>query len=102
MEVVSGEVQSVEGGGSGVRLRDGRILPADAVVIALGPWSSRLRLVADLFNVSGLKAHSVVLRPPEPAVISPHALFLSYQTAPGGKTMDPEVYPRPTGNEEDG
>lgn len=95
--MVYGEVQNVEVGGTGVRLRDGRILPADLVVIALGPWSSRLRIVSDLFHVSGLKAHSIVLRPPEPAVISPHALFLSYQPTPGAKALDPEVYPRPTG-----
>ncbi|KAI0501327.1 hypothetical protein KFK09_016271 [Dendrobium nobile] len=97
VQVVFGEVQNVEAEGTGVRLRDGRILPADVVVIALGPWSSRLQIISDLFHVSGLKAHSIVLRPQEPSVISPHALFLSYQPSPGGKTLDPEVYPRPSG-----
>ncbi|KAK8956557.1 hypothetical protein KSP39_PZI000444 [Platanthera zijinensis] len=98
VEVVLGEVQSVDvsGGGAGVVLRDGRILPADAVVIALGPWSSRLRLVSALFHISGLKAHSIILRPPQPDAISPHALFLSYQPTPSSKILDPEVYPRPT------
>ncbi|KAK8957544.1 hypothetical protein KSP39_PZI000454 [Platanthera zijinensis] len=93
------QVQSVDvsGGGAGVVLRDGRILPADAVVIALGPWSSRLRLVSALFHISGLKAHSIILRPPQPDAISPHALFLSYQPTPSSKILDPEVYPRPTG-----
>ncbi|KAK8963278.1 hypothetical protein KSP40_PGU002437 [Platanthera guangdongensis] len=99
VEVVLGEVQSVDvsGGGAGVVLRDGRILPADAVVIALGPWSSRLPLVSALFHISGLKAHSIILRPPQPDAISPHALFLSYQPTPSSKILDPEVYPRPTG-----
>lgn len=97
VEVVRGEVESVEVGGTGVRLGDGRVLAADAVVIALGPWSSGLRLVSDVFRVSGVKVHSIVVRPPEPGVISPHALFLSYQAGPGGETVDPEVYPRPSG-----
>lgn len=47
--------------------------------------------------MSGLKAHSIVLRPREPENITPHALFLSYQPEPGAKMLDPEVYPRPTG-----
>lgn len=97
MEVVRGEVESVEAGGTSVRLADGRVLAADALVIALGPWSGGLRLVSDVFRVSGIKVHSVVVRPPEPGVISPHALFLSYQTGVGGETVDPEVYPRPSG-----
>lgn len=97
VEVVLGEVQSIDVGGTGVVLRDGRMLQADVVVVALGPWSSRLPLVSSLLHISGLKAHSIVLRPPEPDAISPHALFLSYQPTTGGQTLDPEVYPRPTG-----
>ncbi|KAF3680753.1 putative alcohol dehydrogenase class-3-like isoform 1 [Capsicum annuum] len=42
-------------------------------------------------------AHSIVLKPKEPDRITPHALFLTYYPAQGGKPMDPEVYPRPTG-----
>ncbi|PSR87954.1 Oxidoreductase [Actinidia chinensis var. chinensis] len=49
------------------------------------------------WRVYGLKAHSVVVEPKEAGAISPHALFLSYKTAQGGEAMDPEVYPRPTG-----
>jgi hypothetical protein len=47
--------------------------------------------------VSGLKGHSVVLRPREPDKMTPHALFLSYQPEPGAKMLAPEIYPRPTG-----
>ncbi|OAY78062.1 putative oxidoreductase C1F5.03c [Ananas comosus] len=69
-------------------------IPADAVVLALGPWTARLGLVASLFDV-------IVLRPKDPSAVTPHALFLSYRPEPGAKLLDPEVYPRPTGNESD-
>ncbi|KAF3608970.1 hypothetical protein DY000_02051244 [Brassica cretica] len=36
-------------------------------------------------------------RPKEPNAITPHALFLSYYPSNGGGALDPEVYPRPTG-----
>lgn len=103
LQVLIGEVEKleVEGGKvTGAVVREGkreRIVEADAVVLALGPWSSRSAILSSLFNVSGLKAHSIVLRPPEPSAITPHALFLSYQDSPGAKVLDPEVYPRPTG-----
>ncbi|CAM9003746.1 unnamed protein product [Rhodiola kirilowii] len=48
-------------------------------------------------EITGLKAHSIVLEPKRPDAITPHALFLSYYAADGGKPLDPEVYPRPTG-----
>ncbi|KAL6647841.1 hypothetical protein ACP70R_015278 [Stipagrostis hirtigluma subsp. patula] len=82
--------------GVAVKGRDG-VVEADAVVLALGPWSGRLEVIREVFDVSGLKAHSIVLRPREPEKITPHALFLSYQPEPGAKMLDPEVYPRPTG-----
>ncbi|WOL15321.1 oxidoreductase TDA3 [Canna indica] len=102
VEVLIGELDRVEVAGGravGVALKggDSRLIPADAVVLALGPWSNRSPIVSSLFNVSGLKAHSIVLRPKAPNAITPHALFLSYQTAPGAKMLDPEVFPRPTG-----
>ncbi|KAJ1287792.1 hypothetical protein BS78_02G037700 [Paspalum vaginatum] len=100
-EVVIGEVERVvarDGRVAGVVVkgRDG-VFDADAVVLALGPWSGRLEVVSEVFDVSGLKAHSIVLRPREPEKITPHCLFLSYQPEPGAKMLDPEVYPRPTG-----
>ncbi|KAJ4962591.1 hypothetical protein NE237_022530 [Protea cynaroides] len=101
VEVVIGEVEMVEvegGQAQGVVLKGGdRVIAADAVVLALGPWSSRLPLLSSLFRVYGLKTHSIVLEPRDPAAITPHALFLTYYSVHGGKPMDPEVYPRPTG-----
>lgn len=75
---------------------DGKEIPADIVVIAMGPWSSHNKLVGRLTQISGLKAHSIVLKPSNANLISPHMLFLQYRTKEG-KSMEPEVYPRATG-----
>ncbi|XP_060187634.1 putative oxidoreductase TDA3 [Lycium barbarum] len=100
VELVIGKaerIEMVEGKTRGVVLEDGREIVADAVVLALGPWTKRFSLLGSLFRVYGIKAHSIVLEPKEPDRITPHALFLTYYPAQGGKPMDPEVYPRPTG-----
>ncbi|KAL6573002.1 hypothetical protein OROHE_002478 [Orobanche hederae] len=100
LEVVIGKLDKVtvvEGETKAVLLEDGREIEADAVVLALGPWTGKLSLLGSMFSVRGLKAHSIVLEPKDPSAFMPHALFLSYYPAQGGKPMDPEVYPRPTG-----
>ncbi|KAK2410731.1 putative oxidoreductase C1F5.03c [Trifolium repens] len=90
LEVEGGRVESVI-------LEGGNVVDADAVVLALGPWSSKLELLSSRFRVSGLKAHSIVLEPRERNAITPHALFLSYNASNRRVPLDPEVYPRPTG-----
>ncbi|KAF7852396.1 hypothetical protein BT93_L0941 [Corymbia citriodora subsp. variegata] len=101
LEVVIGKVARVDADGGGrvsaVVLEGGRVMEADAVVLALGPWSGKFGLLSSLFGVYGLKAHSIVLEPREPSAIGPQALFLSFLPSGGGPAMDPEVYPRPTG-----
>ncbi|KAF9681766.1 hypothetical protein SADUNF_Sadunf05G0036900 [Salix dunnii] len=100
VEVVIGKVDSVgvEGGRvESVVLEGGRVIESDSVVLALGPWSGKFEMLSSLFRVYGLRAHSIVLEPKEPDAITPHALFLSYYPEQGGKPMDPEVYPRPSG-----
>lgn len=100
VEVVIGKLERVEVEGGrigGVVLEGGRVIEGDAVVLALGPWSGKLELLSSLFRVYGLKAHSIVLKPKEASAITPHALFLSYYPSHGGRPIDPEVYPRPTG-----
>ncbi|KAF4364633.1 hypothetical protein G4B88_028556 [Cannabis sativa] len=103
VEIVIGKVERVEleekeeGRVHSVVLEGGRVIESNAVVLALGPWSGKFELLSCLFRVSGLKAHSIVLEPKEPGLITPHALFLSYYPSNGGKPLDPEVYPRPTG-----
>uniref|UniRef100_A0A6M2EK37 FAD dependent oxidoreductase domain-containing protein n=1 Tax=Populus davidiana TaxID=266767 RepID=A0A6M2EK37_9ROSI len=100
VELVIGKVESVgveEGRVDSVVLEGGRVIESDSVVLALGPWSGKFEMLSSLFRVYGLRAHSIVLEPKEPVAITPHALFLSYYPAQGGKPMDPEVYPRPSG-----
>ncbi|KAB1214787.1 putative oxidoreductase C1F5.03c [Morella rubra] len=100
VEMVIGKLESVEVEGDRVKsvvLEGGRVIDTDALVLALGPWSCKLELLSSLFRVYGLKAHSIVLEPKEPDAITPHALFLSYNLPEGRKPLDPEVYPRPTG-----
>ncbi|RZC45136.1 hypothetical protein C5167_038101 [Papaver somniferum] len=100
LEVVIGELERVEidqGRVKSVVLKDKGVIETDSVVLALGPWSSRFSMISSLFNVSALKAHNIVLIPKDPTAITPHALFLTYKAANGGVPMDPEVYPRPTG-----
>ncbi|EOX91551.1 FAD-dependent oxidoreductase family protein [Theobroma cacao] len=99
VEVVIGKLEQlrVQGGRVGsVVLEGGRVIESDSVVLALEPWTGKFEMLASMFRVYGLKAHSIVLEPKEPGAITPHALFLSYHLQ-GGKAMDPEVYPRPTG-----
>ncbi|KVI02718.1 FAD dependent oxidoreductase [Cynara cardunculus var. scolymus] len=100
-EVVIGKLLSVETGGGKISavVEGGGVIDGDAVVLALGPWSSKLTLLSSIIRVNGLKAHSLVLEPKEMDAITAHALFLSYQPAHGGQPMDPEIYPRPTGVE---
>jgi glycine/D-amino acid oxidase-like deaminating enzyme len=75
-------------------LVDGQPLEADAVVIALGPWSLLACQWLPLPMVYGMKGHSVILRSGEAA--SPHALFVEYE-AEDGAMHAPEVFPRPDG-----
>jgi len=88
--VVEGVVQH-DGAAVGVRV-DGRTLEADAVVLAMGPWTGRIagRLLP---RVSGLKGHSVTL---DVADVPAHALFVDYRTA-DGRHLEPEIFPRPDG-----
>ncbi|XP_054823546.1 putative oxidoreductase TDA3 [Prosopis cineraria] len=100
VDVVIGKLERVKLDGGitgGVVLEGGRVIEGDAVVLALGPWSANLEMLSSLFRVYGLKAHSIVLKPKEASALTPHALFLRYHPSHGGKPIDPEVYPRPTG-----
>lgn len=94
-EVRIGVVDEVAQRGSvavGVRI-GGETLAADAVVLALGPWTNRVR-GAQLPPVRGLKGHSITLAG---AAVPAHALFVDYRTA-DGRTLEPEIFPRPDGD----
>jgi glycine/D-amino acid oxidase-like deaminating enzyme len=73
---------------------DGATLEADAVVLALGPWTSRAARGLDLPTVYGLKGYSVTLQAPD---VPPHALFVDYRAA-DGRAFEPEIIPRPDGD----
>jgi glycine/D-amino acid oxidase-like deaminating enzyme len=55
---------------------DGKLVEGDVVVLAMGPWSNRNPLISSLTKISGLKAHSIVLKPTHADTISAHTLFL--------------------------
>ncbi|KAK9811445.1 hypothetical protein WJX72_004001 [[Myrmecia] bisecta] len=91
---VQGLEVSEDGRVQGVRV-DGDVIPADVVVVAMGPWSSQAaRWFSRPVPVTGQRYHSIVLKPSLP--ISAHCLFLSYRSK-SGQVKDPEVYPRPDG-----
>jgi glycine/D-amino acid oxidase-like deaminating enzyme len=73
---------------------EGNVIPCDAVVIALGPWSRLAARWLPLLAVYGLKGHSLVYK--TGAAIPGEALFLEYQDE-SGLSCSPEVFPRPDG-----
>jgi len=75
-------------------LVDGEVLSGDAVVIALGPWSTLAGRWLPLPAVHGLKGHSVVFRSPSPEPAE--AVFAEVESE-DGEVHAPEVFPRPDG-----
>ena len=73
---------------------DGQPLPADAVVIAMGPWSDAFREPLGLPPIGGLKGYSIILEPRDR--IPAQALFVDYECADGTRPS-PEIVPRPDG-----
>jgi glycine/D-amino acid oxidase-like deaminating enzyme len=73
---------------------DGEAIEADAIVIAMGPWSAIAARWLSLPPVFGLKGHSIVFETGE--LIPPEALFLEYEET-DGSMLAPEVFPRPDG-----
>lgn len=92
------ELAETSGGGRKVShvLVDGELVETDAAVIAMGPWSGKMSVISELSPITGLKAHSILLKPPHPEKISATCLFLNYRRR-SGQSLEPEVYPRPTG-----
>src|SRR5262249_35208242 len=74
----------------GVVLDDGEIVEADAVVIALGPWSLLATRWLPLPAVFGFKGHSLVFQTGDN--IPAEALFLEYREA-SGEMLTPELFP---------
>jgi glycine/D-amino acid oxidase-like deaminating enzyme len=91
-----GEVTGVRGIGSTVDgvLVDGRVVEADAVVLAMGPWCLRAAAWLPLPGVYAEKGHSLVYA--TGSDFPPDALFLEYREEDGG-VLRPEVFPRADG-----
>jgi glycine/D-amino acid oxidase-like deaminating enzyme len=91
-----GEVTGLVRDGDRVRgvLVGGGALDADAVLLAVGPWSLLACQWLPLPPVYGLKGHSVIVQ--SGAAASPHALFVECETEDGA-VHAPEVFPRPDG-----
>ncbi|KAF3912238.1 hypothetical protein AA313_de0200730 [Arthrobotrys entomopaga] len=65
-----------------------KVIEADVVVVAAGPWTTKL---LPSIVVSTQRAHSITIGTEEP--VSPHALFTSIKMKSGG-VATPEIYPR--------
>jgi glycine/D-amino acid oxidase-like deaminating enzyme len=74
----------------GVNL-DGEAIEADAIVIAMGPWSALATRWLSLPPVFGLKGHSIVFETGK--FVPPEALFREYEET-AGSMLTPEVFPR--------
>ena len=72
----------------------GALLEADAVVLAMGPWTGRFAKALRLPRIHGLKGYSVTL---VGADVPAHALFVDYRTA-DGRHLEPEIFPRLDGD----
>jgi glycine/D-amino acid oxidase-like deaminating enzyme len=73
---------------------DGETLSADAIVIAMGPWSIVASSWLPLPRIFGLKGHSLVFD--TGSAVPAEALFLEYQEQ-SGAMLTPEIFPRTDG-----
>ena len=90
---VEGIGRGTDGRVRGVRV-DGTEIPAEAAVIAMGPWSILAARWLPLPPVAGLKGYSVVLAPRVP--VPAQALFVEYESGAGERTS-PEIVARADG-----
>ncbi len=91
---VTGVMLSPDGARATGVMVDGQPLEADAVVIAMGPWSVFACRWLPLPPVFGLKGHSVVFR--TDSAVTAEALFVEYEDD-DGSAHAPEVFPRVDG-----
>jgi glycine/D-amino acid oxidase-like deaminating enzyme len=72
----------------------GETVDADAVVVAMGPWTGGFSKALRLPRIRGLKGYSVTLVGAE---VPAHALFVDYRTG-DGRHLEPEIFPRVDGD----
>jgi glycine/D-amino acid oxidase-like deaminating enzyme len=73
-------------------------IPATHVILCAGAWSNTFSGIS--IPVSAVRAHSITIRPPVSAAISPYVLFtqISLPPAPSSRRsaiVEPEIYARP-------
>ena len=79
---------------AGIDIEGGETIEANAVVIAMGPWSVLAARWLPLPPVFGLKGHSLVFDTGDQ--VPAEATFLEYQEETGA-VLTPELFPRPDG-----
>jgi glycine/D-amino acid oxidase-like deaminating enzyme len=91
-----GQVTGIVRDGAGIRgvVVDGAVVEADAVVVAMGPWTALAARWLPLPAVYGLKGHSILFD--TGTALPAEALFLDYREA-SGIALAPEVFPRADG-----
>ena len=62
---------------------DGELIQADAVVLALGPWTNTLAGSLQLPHISGQLGHSLVLKPSTSVALPADCLFVAWQSKSG-------------------
>ena len=95
-DLYKGTVEGIQMDGSkvvAVKTKE-KVMPADIVVIAMGPWSGQLLKWFNVSPVTGYRCHSIVVQPKQP--ISAHACFVQF-SGTSGQHQNPMVYPRPDG-----
>nr|XP_043632580.1 putative oxidoreductase TDA3 [Erigeron canadensis] len=95
VEVVIAKVESVavEDQKVAVKLDRGGVIGGDAVVLALGPWTSKLPGISSKFRVYGKKANSIVLESKDSDIITTDVPVSTYYPEIGF----PNFFLRPTG-----
>ena len=97
-ELRIGEVTGIVRTDDGSRVRgvevDGALVEADAVVVAMGPWSILAAGWLPLPGIFAYKGHSLLFE--TGTAVSPDALFLEVQDR-SGAVLTPEVFPRSDG-----
>ena len=91
---VTGIIRHTDGKAGGVEV-DGSVIEADAVVVAMGPWSLLAAGWMELPVVFGQRSPSVVYD--TGSDVPAHALFLEYQDEQEG-ALTVEVFPRADGS----
>ncbi len=79
---------------TGICLADGSEISADAMLLAMGPWSLLAAAWLPVPPVYGLKGHSIILRPTTP--LPPEAVFAQFEDD-DGEIITPEIVPRADG-----